>query len=630
VKVKRSFFSAALLLLATVGGVFLLLSPAVVRGNGEVRMWGVPDDWSHHHLIFSDPGSFADAVNHGSFERWSRVVTDPRFVFQQERRAGWPTSIDDGRDGGRDDARRHRRRRMRKDWTMSLGSAAMVGAGQYPAKYQFGIATASCANDFVVYNTGLAGSSTQPTIVAYSNLYSSCTGSKPSVFWQYNTAYPQGSTTGDGSAIPLSVVLSGTGAQLAFVQNNSSNVASLVLLKWQSSSTLVQMDTGTNNVTPGNYLACTAPCMTRLTFSGSTDDTNSPPFYDYAADTMYVGDNSGKLHKFNPVFSGTPTEVTATWPITVSGNVLTGPVYDFGTGHIFVADSGGFLYSYTTAGAAVMKSSQLTATGSKGIVDGPMVDSSAEFVYVFVGDDENTSTTAYCQKATGCNGVFQFAAADSTIGTGVCTPSSATAWSGTNCGKESVFGVGIASTVIHAGSFDHIYYAGTGTTGNLWTCASNGNSGTSEPKLMQNAMSAFVPTGDVIGTATNTINPLTSAAATCSPVTEIFGSGGTTDDYIFLSVSANGNVADGGTCTGACLYNFLVSTNGTTTTVPTAATAGLATTGGSSGIIMDNISTTTGASQIYFSSLSNETCAGNGTTGNGTGGCAVQASQAAP
>jgi hypothetical protein len=178
VKVKRSSFLAALLLLATVGGVFLLSSPVVARGNSELRMWGVPDDWSHHHLIFSNPGSFADAVNHGSFERWSKVVTDPRFIFQQEKRAGWPTGIDDGRDDGR----RRRRRRMHKDWTMSLGSGGIVGAGQYPAKYQFGIATASCANDFVVYNTGLAGSATQPTIIAYSNLYSSCTGSKPSVF----------------------------------------------------------------------------------------------------------------------------------------------------------------------------------------------------------------------------------------------------------------------------------------------------------------------------------------------------------------------------------------------------------------------------------------------------------------
>jgi hypothetical protein len=625
VKVKRSFFSAALLLLATIGGGFLVLSPVVAQTNSVVRMWGVPDDWTHHHLIFSAPGSFADAVNHGSFERWDKVVTDPRFIIQQAKRAGRATRIDGGH--------RRRKRPLHNDWTMSLGSGGIVGAGQYPAKFPFGTTTASCANDFVVYNTGLAGSSSQPTIIAYSNLYSSCSGSVPSVYWQYNTAYPQSITTGDGSAITTSVALSADGTQLAFVQNNSSNVASLVLLKWKSSSSLVQMDTATNNVTPSNYSTCTTPCMTRLTFNGSANDTNSPPFYDYADDIMYVGDNSGKLHKFTGVFLGTPAEVTVTWPIAVSPNVLTAPVYDAGTEHIFVGDSGGFLYSYTTAGAAVMKSSQLAPTGSKGIVDAPVVDSSAGFVYVFVGDDESTNTagTYNCDNATGCNGVFQFATANSAIGTGVCSPTSATAWSGSNCGKESVFGVGATSIVIYAGSFDQIYYAGSGTTGNLWTCAANDSSGTPRPKLMQVAMSAFVPSGDVVGTAANVINPLTSAAGgACSPVTEVFGSGGTTDDYIFLSVTANGNVGDGGSCTGACLYNFLVSTNGTSTTVPTAATAGLATTGGSSGIIMDNISTTSGASQIYFSSLANETCVGNGTTGNGTGGCAVQASQAAP
>jgi hypothetical protein len=48
--------------------------------------------------------------------------------------------------------------------------------------------------------------------------------------------------------------------------------------------------------------------------------------------------------------------------------------------------------------------------------------------------------------------------------------------------------------------------------------------------------------------------------------------------------------------------------------------------GGASGIIIDNIVNGTGASQIYFSTLSNGTCA----TSGGTGGCAIQASQSAP
>jgi hypothetical protein len=57
-------------------------------------------------------------------------------------------------------------------------------------------------------------------------------------------------------------------------------------------------------------------------------------------------------------------------------------------------------------------------------------------------------------------------------------------------------------------------------------------------------------------------------------------------------------------------------------------TASQAAAGGASGIIMDNTvgsGTLPGASQIYYSTLSNQTC----TTSGGNGGCAVQASQSA-
>jgi hypothetical protein len=55
-------------------------------------------------------------------------------------------------------------------------------------------------------------------------------------------------------------------------------------------------------------------------------------------------------------------------------------------------------------------------------------------------------------------------------------------------------------------------------------------------------------------------------------------------------------------------------------------TASLAAAGGTSGIIIDNTvgsGTLAGASQVYFSTLSDQACS------NGTGGCAVQASQSA-
>ena len=66
----------------------------------------------------------------------------------------------------------------------------------------------------------------------------------------------------------------------------------------------------------------------------------------------------------------------------------------------------------------------------------------------------------------------------------------------------------------------------------------------------------------------------------------------------------------------------------TWTNVGAIATAAMAAAGGTSGIIIDNIvgsGMLVGASQIYFSTLSDQTCA----TSGGTGGCAVQASQSA-
>ena len=127
---------------------------------------------------------------------------------------------------------------------------------------------------------------------------------------------------------------------------------------------------------------------------------------------------------------------------------------------------------------------------------------------------------------------------------------------------------------------------------------------------MVTPISSF-PTGSVaLVAAANIVNPLTNATAVGSPVTEIFNG----SDYIFFSVTAGGSQS---TCTGPCVYSYTV------TSAPAATiSAGLAAAGGTSGIIIDNVATTpTGASQVYFSTLGSQSCAGV------SGGCAVQASQ---
>ncbi len=376
-------------------------------------------------------------------------------------------------------------------------------------------------------------------------------------------------------------------------------------------------------VTPANYSACIAPCMTSVSFSDGHPDTRSAPYVDYGTGTVYVGDDAGYLHQFLFAFEN-PQEASG-WPIKVSGNKLTGPVYDSSASpeQVFVADSGGYLYSFNVAtGAAVGKSSQIAASTGTGIVDAPIVDSSAGTAYVVVGQDENTDTSYFCQNAVGCNGMFRFTISSfGTTGTGACSSTNGTSWtSGTNCGVEAVFGVGNAADALYDGSFDNTYINGTGTTGNLWNCAANNNDA-NYPKLMSTSMTStgFGGTAKVFD-ATNVINPITNGTASCSPVTEIDNG---TDDYIFMSVSANGNQTG---CTGACLYNYNVTTSAIGTGIQTAAgSSGLG--GSTSGIIIDNTDVgDTGAAQIYYSPLGNlSSCAG---TVSAT--CAVQTSQANP
>jgi hypothetical protein len=219
------------------------------------------------------------------------------------------------------------------------GATGTVQPSAYPAKFSFNTGSASCANDFVVYPTGVAGTSASASIVAYNNLYvgssgaNPCETSNPTVLWAYNT----------GGTVTTSPILSGDGSQVAFIQV-SGTTASLVLLKWKSSTGESVGSPGALNTASGgsNYNSgCSLPCVYTIAFGNSKNDTYSSPFYDYTDDILYVGDDSGNLHKFTAVFKGSPVESGNPWPVNLGANKLTSPVYDGGSTHIFVGDMGG-------------------------------------------------------------------------------------------------------------------------------------------------------------------------------------------------------------------------------------------------------------------------------------------------
>jgi hypothetical protein len=566
------------------------------HGQGHVRM-SLPQDWSHHHLVFTPASSIEQA--------W-RLQQEPRFWHQVlSRNASARQQDEDNADDfvGRHGGQGHDRRDLEHpDWAMSLLAGGKAGAGVYPAKFTFDInATPNCTNDYVAFTTSLAGSSTQPSIIAFDELYSTqgsvgglCNQNGPSVKWAYNT--------GTGTVL-TSPVLSGDGTKVAYVETAAAG-ATLHILKWKPGATATVQGTLNAPATPDTTLAagqawnttnCPAAnsCVVNIAFSGATQDTRSSPFYNYGTDELYVGDNSGNVHKFTGVFNGTPAEAGTPWPVLTSGNknILSSPVFDSATSKVFVADSGGLLFSISSAGAVI--TSNRIAFRS-GFVDGPIVDSSAATVYVFGSADTNAASTnaAVWQFSTG------FAAGAS--------------------GSEMQLGAGIpaAGNTFFDGTFDNIYFTSANSaspTGNLYVCGNPGG----------NATLYRIPiTANVMGTASAMATAMSTAGTTCSPATEILN--GSTD-RIFVSVQSSSNTASPIGCpapAGGCIMSF----NVTAGTTPTGTTAKAAASGGTSGIVVDNVSASSQASSLYFTYLNNAaigaTC--NGATGVG---CAVKLTQ---
>ena len=326
--------------------------------------------------------------------------------------------------------------------------------------------------------------------------------------------------------------------QVAFVETNG-GFGILVLLKWApSASETVSGPLSLSAVSNSSYRACTAPCMTTIDLKdGSgiqTDDTTSSVFADLSDDTAWVGGARSWLHKITGIFLGTPGEVTAgPFPVQVNPgnpNTLSSPVHDYSSGNVFVGDTGGYLYRVDSTTGAVTATSKLDF--GAGIVQGPIVDSTAELVYVFASSDGSGTCNT---NPTSCTGVYQL---------------SASFGAGTK-GTEAVVGASTANPEpLYIGAFDIAYESSTNASGNLYVCGNTGGA----PTLYQVPIVAgALP---AVGIPITRLTPTTDAPA-CSPVKDVYNtnaSGGPTEK-VFVGVENNGlNTA----CSnGGCLFNFV-------------------------------------------------------------------------
>lgn len=552
---------------------------------------GVPEDWSSHHLIFSQPVP--------GTATYDKVTHDPRYWMQQIRRLQ-SASVDAPNMPVKSTKNaKDPKAKIKKDWSYVLnstsGPVATAGLEMYPAKFPFSTSAPTCS-DYVVYNTSQAGSISspvQPTIVAFDNLYATtCGATTPTVYFAY--------VSGGGSAL-TSPVISADGTKIAFVESTTTPSAIVRLIQFKSGDG--SFSTSTHNWTaaaPTNsessWTSCPAgaSCMISVTLSGTTlGDTNSAAYVDYVDDILYVGDNDGRLHKITNVFGvtgATPTEAGSPWPVTVnSGEALSSPVYDSVSGNIFVGDASG-------RGSAVSSAGALNATHislGANITDGPIVDSSTSKVYWFGNSSTSPLTDVVEQTSTAMGSAVT-----------ISLPNSGTT------GRTGH---------MHSGAFDNIYLSSAGGTGHLYLCAVDSGA-SNHPALFNVAITSGVMAGVTLNGPLDLTDTTVSDQNECSPLTE-FLNGST--DRLFGSVQDQDGTLTGCSTGTGCMYSFTI-----TSAFPTNSSAGLLvpSTGGTSGIVIDNTGSGTGESQIYYSLNSSSTC---GTSG-GTGGCAVQAAQSGP
>ena len=366
-----------------------------------------------------------------------------------------------------------------------------------------------------------------------------------------------------------------------------------------------------------NIVACLAPCMTVTALTGAAGNTFSSPYYDYASDSLYIGDDQSHLYKFTPVFNGAaaaPTVIT----LNSTAYYVASPVYDSTSGCVFVGDSQGYLYKVNSGiPGTVCRSSTFslnvtsallgnsTTTQLQGIFDAPLVDSTQATIYVFVAYSTQIGSAGpyICVSGSDCLAEFT-----TSFGTGA---------------EPSNFiqaGEGSPGFPWFDGAFDNVYYSSTNGTGNLYavSATSGGESDLVRVPLNNNTYSQY-----------NSVGFLAGGTPFATPITEFcnnganacVASGGQTtqgNDYLFFA----GLVSVGSTSGGPTCYATPQGDVGCAMVWQVNDPMGLASEPladlpitfpdcyGAAAFVIDNASTAPGASNVYFVSMNGNNASG--------------------
>src|SRR5882672_553144 len=549
--------------------------PAADVTVGQAMHLSVVQDWSNRHILFTNGGRpetvAASQRDPRSLNNWlsrnagllglGRIPQEPResgASADDERMPRGPVRPLLGVAG------KTRNRHSKIDWAMSLGPTGGMPLAEAPAKYTFDInATPSCANDFVVYTitlneTFVAGAGKQANLIAFNNLYSGtgtslCNRTTPTVMWSY--------AVGTGGS-DLSPSLSLDGKKVVFIEAGTRAI--LHVVTWATGAGQ-GTDATTGAVVPNGASSATSLDFTNITTAGcaanGNTDPNGSPYVDYGNDVVYLTAGNGVLYHVKSVFNGTPT---LDYCVTVTaGAALTSPVYDSVTNKVYVSD-GRKVFAYTPGAASFTAAgSQTISATANSIILSPMVDSTNGVMFVFSSNNNANSNAIVSQ-----------------------IPLTMASHTDAAIGLKS-------NSYIWVGDFDNAYFNAP-SGGSLYACGTQTASG-AKPALYTLSFTGAGVMNTTPAMANDvTFNGVANPGGICSPITSFYDG---TNDRLFVGVGANG-ATTGNNIMAMFNINARITSNAT---APTATAANEL--GGTSGITIDNTSSSPQAASIYFGTM---------------------------
>ena len=424
---SRSHWSSALGVLTTVMLAAAASAPKAAQPSGVVT------DWSHRHLVFANPGTYADMldqrVSQDRWLRWLEVQKNPRLRLQQLKRATASREAATGQNTawsevasrlesfwfGRGPAPVNPRRprvppptgpQIHRDWSNVMGGGSgntARGVGNervFPAKFSFDPSSKNCATDFVVYTTSAAGASSTGTLFQTTGTFTG-QASDGDTFTLSNALYnPDQVLTLTAGAVDLDRLFSRNTPSATGLANAINRNGGMVGLTATSSGNVVTV----NSITAQVPNAAIILAETSATFSWGTETAGT------AAPGQPTIFALNQLYKDSVANGGCQT---ATQPVPAtywSYNTGTGAVADLSPSLSFFDNGAQVAFTQRVGTAASLVLLKWSSTVSVGTIGQPIAPTSvtpanyrtciAPCMTVFALGANNSNSSPYIDYAS--------------------------------------------------------------------------------------------------------------------------------------------------------------------------------------------------------------------------------------